>query len=226
MSDAGGSAPAGTRDVRGSLCSAMLDLAARGLNRGTSGNASVRDPESDAFWITPSGKDPKALTPQDIVQVGFGGSWADAAAPSSEWRLHEEIFRRRPDLGAVVHTHSPYATVLACAGQPIRPVHYLIALAGTGEVPVAPYATFGTTELAESAAAALGETGRACLLAHHGLVVAAQTLAQAVELADAMEEQAFYDWHCRSIGSERVLNSEELSVSEELLRRYVGSIHQ
>lgn len=213
--------------AREALCSAMQTLADRGLNRGTSGNASVRaEDESGGFWITPSGRAPRSLTPADVVLVDSRGNWSGKIAPSSEWRLHAEIFRRRPDLAAVVHTHSPFATVLACARQPIRPVHYLIALAGTAEVPVAPYATFGSTGLAEAAAETLGEQGRACLLAHHGLVVGAKTIEGAVELADAMEEQAFYDWHCRSIGSCETLSSEELSCSEELLRQYTNSLRR
>lgn len=211
-----------TDDVRSALCAAMRTLADRGLNRGTSGNASVRAPEDGkrGFWITPSGTPPQALESGDIVWVSETGSRDAGTKPSSEWRLHAEILARRPDLNAVVHTHSPYATVLACARQSIRPVHYLIALAGTTEVPVAPYALFGSDELAHAAAGAFGERGRACLLAHHGLVVGAATLEEAIALAEVMEEQAFYDWHTRTMGSDCVMDSDELSDSVELLRQY------
>ncbi len=150
-----------------------------------SGNLSLRT--AKGFTITPSGLAYEALTEGDLVKLDHaGGVLGGRRKPSSEWRLHQAIYAARPDAMAVVHTHSPRATALACARRDIPPFHYMIALAGGDDIRCARYATFGTQELAEAAVEALAGR-RACLLANHGVVAigadirAAATLAREVE---------------------------------------------
>lgn len=156
-------------------------LDADGLMPNKSGNVSCRD--GDRFLITPAAVPYRDLAMDSIVAVPTQGEpGGSGPRPSSEWRMHAAIYRARPDVGAIVHTHSPQATALACAGHGIPPFHYMIALAG-GEVRCMPYATFGTAELAASAVAGLAER-RATLLANHGVIAVGPTLrvAQAVAL--------------------------------------------
>ncbi|MCI3132272.1 class II aldolase/adducin family protein [Phenylobacterium aquaticum] len=136
-------------ELREKMAQVMKAMDARGLNRGTSGNLSAR--WGEAMLVTPSGVAPDRLTGEMMVLVQPDGSTAEGALrPSSEWRMHQQILNRRPDANAVVHCHSRHATILACAGREIPSMHYMVAVGGGSSVPVAPYATFGSVELAEA----------------------------------------------------------------------------
>lgn len=167
-------------------CARRLD--ALGFMPSKSGNVSVR--VEGGFRITPSGLPYAALTEADLVEVApDGGVIAGTRRPSSEWRLHAELYSARPDAQAIVHTHSPRATALSCARRGLPPFHYMIALAGGEDIRCSGYATFGTQELAEAAVQAI--TGRrACLLANHGVVAMGSTLAAAETLAREVENLA------------------------------------
>jgi L-fuculose-phosphate aldolase len=128
--------------------------------------------------------------------------------------MHLALYRERPDIGAVIHTHSPYATTFACLEREIPPVHYLIAAAGT-HVPCVPYAPFGTEALAESAASGIG-CGKAVLLAHHGLVCVGADLADAFAVVQAVEFVAEIAWRVSCVGVSQGLSPEQL---EDALRR-------
>src|SRR5271168_1160302 len=120
-----------------------------GLNRGKSGNVSARC--GGGFLITPSGMAYSATRPQDIVAMTLDGKARGALRPSSEWPFHRAIYAKRPEVGAVVHTHASFATTLACLGRDIPAFHYMIAVAGGNTIRCAPYATFGTQQLADHA---------------------------------------------------------------------------
>jgi len=170
------------------LIEAARQLDALGFMPSKAGNLSLRT--ADGFTITPSGVAYAALTERDLVTLDLSGAVrAGENRPSSEWRLHAAIHAARPDALAVVHTHSPRATALACARRAIPPFHYMIALAGGEDIRCAPYATFGTQELAEVAVAAL-EGRRACLLANHGVVTLGRTMGEATMLAREVENLA------------------------------------
>jgi len=160
-------------------------LADRRLYTGTSGNVSCR--VAGGFVVTPTGIACDALTPADMVQVRMDGRPRGRLLPSSEWRIHRDIYRSRPEVGAVVHTHSPFATALACLRRPIPAFHYMVAKTGGAELRCARYATYGTEALSKNALAALAGR-RACLLANHGALalgadpVAARLLAEEIEL--------------------------------------------
>ena len=193
----------------------MRDL---GLNPGRSGNASLRF--GDGFLVTPSGLAYERMTPADIVFVDAEGRAVPGArAPSSEWRLHGSIYARRPEAGGVAHTHSPYATTLACLRRPIPAFHYEVAFAGGSDIRCAGYATFGTQGLSDLALAALEER-RACLLANHGVVAIGATLQEAVELAERVESLARLYWQALQAGEPVLLDEVEMARVVEKFRSY------
>jgi L-fuculose-phosphate aldolase len=162
---------------------------ARGLSSGTTGNVSART--QSGMLITPSGMAYEQLTPDDIVAMDFDTSWfaTNGLRPSSEWRFHLDILRNRPDVNAVVHTHSPHATAVAIHGRSIGPFHYMVAALGGHDIRCAPYATFGSQELSEHALLAL-EGRLACLLANHGVIAVGTSLADALSKAAEVDELA------------------------------------
>jgi len=193
---------------RCTLVAAYRQMMNAGLGTGSSGNLSLR---ADAgMLITPTGVSPAALQAVQLVDMSLTGQVAAGQLlPSSEWHMHAAIYLARPEINAVVHCHSRYATILACAHRPIPAVHYMIAIAGADEIPVAPYATFGTEALAESATGALGQ-GRACLLANHGQIAAGVSLDQALAVAVEVEELAAIYWGSLAIGGGKVLSQEAM----------------
>lgn len=171
-----------------SLIETARRLNALGYMPSKSGNVSVRI--EGGFRITPSGLPYAVLTESDLVDVALDGTVIGGARrPSSEWRLHADIYTARPGAGAIVHTHSPRATALSCARRGLPPFHYMIALAGGDDIRCSAYATFGTQELAKAAVVAL-EGRRACLLANHGVVALGSSLAAADILAREVENLA------------------------------------
>ncbi|WP_349371009.1 class II aldolase/adducin family protein [Salinarimonas sp.] len=153
-----------------------------------SGNVSAR---TDAgMIITPSGLPYKATTPADLVEIGFDGVVrAGKLRPSSEWPFHAAIYEARPDAKAIVHTHSPKATALACARRGIPAFHYMVAYCGGKDIRCADYATFGTDDLARNAVAGL-EGRKAVLLANHGVIALGATLDGAYAIAAEVENLA------------------------------------
>src|SRR5580698_3849430 len=173
--------------ARGDLVSSGRTLLARGLLSQTSGNLSVRV-SRDEVCITPSSMEYDRLEPADIVLVGTDGQVREGQrTPSSETPLHCLVYDSRPDVSAIVHTHSPYATTLAVLGMPIPAVHYMIAALETDEIAVAGYATYGTDDLARNVREAFGAPSRAVLMANHGAVTVGNSLKGAADAAQAVE---------------------------------------
>jgi L-fuculose-phosphate aldolase len=193
---------AGQMDVRVEIVAASRALDEAGLVPNKSGNVSCRLP--GGFLVTPSGIPYRELEPGQVVEFDEHGTpLPGGLRPSSEWRMHAAIYACRPDVSAIVHTHSPRATALACAGLGIPAFHYMIALAG-GEIRCMPYATFGTAELAAGAIAGL-EGRRAVLLANHGVVAVGPTLAAAQAVAFEVENLAGQYLALRAAGLEPVV---------------------
>lgn len=188
-----------------------------GINQGSSGNVSVR--HGDGLLITPSGVPYDRLTAGQVVEMGLDGTVRGAGRPSSEWRFHRDIYRARPEVGAVVHTHSAHATTLACLGLSIPAFHYMVAVAGGADIRCAPYATFGTQELSDAALAAL-EGRAACLLEQHGAIATGRDLPRALALAVELEHLAGLYWRVRQGGEPRILPAEEMARVLERFRDY------
>lgn len=200
--------------MQNSLAAAVLDTAramnSAGINRGTAGNVSARDPQQPAsFLITPSGMNYAEIGAADIVTMAIDGTWQGVRQPSSEWRFHRDIYAAKSEVGAVLHAHSPFATSLACMGCAIPPFHYMIARFGGKDVRCAAYATFGTQELSDEALAALQDRS-ACLLAHHGMVVCGRDLRQALALAIELESLCEQYWRVLQIGTPKLLSDDEM----------------
>lgn len=186
------------RAIRRAIIDQCLAMNRSGLNQGTSGNISVR--HGAGMLITPTALPYEDMTPEDIVLVGPEGA-EGPRAPSSEWRFHRDILATRADAGAVVHVHSPYATMLAILGRAIPPLHYMVAVAGGEDIRVADYALYGTQELSDAVLAAL-DGRKACLMAHHGMVALGATLDQAIWLAGEVEALARLYHGCLATGRE------------------------
>jgi L-fuculose-phosphate aldolase len=200
--------------VRERLVAAYRALGRAGLIHGNSGNLSVR--WAAGMLISPSGTTPERITPESLVEMEL-----DAPAPraSSEWALHAALYQDRPEIGAVVHTHSDACTALACLGEGLPAFHYGIAGFGGDDVRCAPYVTFGTEELARVTAEAM--CGRlACLLANHGMVAAGADLEAAVFNAETLERMCRQYLLAGSAGTPRLLTAAEMGSAHERYQTY------
>ncbi len=198
-------------DLRREIVEAARRMNALGINQGTSGNISVR--HGKKMLITPSATAYDAMRPEDIAAMPLAadyGSWAGPLKPSTEWRFHLDIMQARPDVGAVVHCHAMFATILAIARKDIPACHYMIAAFGGTNVRCGGYATFGTKELSLHALAAL-EGRSACLLANHGLIATGATLAKAMWAAVELETIARQYYHSLLIGGPHLLSDAEIA---------------
>jgi L-fuculose-phosphate aldolase len=205
------------RSVRESVVAAARELDAQGLNRGTSGNVSVRF--RDGLLITPSGLPTQRMQADDVVPIGLDGSHPPTQKPSSEWRFHRDILAHRPEIGAVVHAHPVYCTAFAMCGREIPAVHYMIAAFGGPTVRCAPYASYGTAELSELALAALVDRN-VCLLANHGMIAAGATLEKALWLAVELETLCQQYAVALQVGAPTVLSDHEIAATVERFRGY------
>ena len=189
-----------------------------GLSVGKSGNLSRRNPQG--FLITPSGLPYSEMTPESLVQMDLDGQiLGGKLGPSSEWHFHRAIYAERPEINAVVHVHSPYATGIACNRSDIPAFHYMVAIAGGDSIRCAEYATFGTEELSRNALRALADR-RACLLANHGQIALGASLSAAFDLAVEVENLARQYWISRLFGEPAILDSGEMSCILEKFKTY------
>lgn len=190
-----------------------------GLTHGTSGNVSCRIP--GGMLITPTGMPYDSLEPADVVAIGLDGvaEAGERRRSSSEWRMHAGLYRARPDVGAVVHGHSPAATAVACLGRDLPPFHYMIAVAGGDSVRCAGYALFGTEALADLAVAAMIDRW-ACLLARHGLLAAGPTLERAVAVAAEVEFLAGVYLQLLPLGEPARLDPDQVGAVIDRFRSY------
>ena len=219
------SVPHGTtadQTLREAIILGCRELTRRGLTYGKSGNISVRRDER-SFFVSPTGMSYESLAPDDIPLVDVDGRWFGRCRPSSEWRFHRDILKARGEIGAIVHTHSPKATSLACTGRGIPAFHYMVAVAGGADIRCAPYHTFGSQELSAAAVEAL--TGRlACLLANHGVIALGTDLNGALSLAGEVEDLARKYCAALALGEIRILDGLEMERVIDKFRTY-GTQH-
>lgn len=194
-------------------------LVESGLTVGTFGNLSVYNEKENLMAISPSGMDYFETKPKDIVVLTPEGEKIDGERkPSSEYDMHRIFYLKRPGIKAVVHTHSNFATTLACMQLSIPPLHYLVAYCGK-EVPCTPYVQFGTWDLAEVALDTMGDN-YACLLGNHGLVAVAETMSYAFDVAQQMEFVSELYYRTRSIGGPKLLTDAQIEVVLEGFKSY------
>ncbi|MGE0767984.1 MAG: class II aldolase/adducin family protein [Hyphomicrobiaceae bacterium] len=209
---------AGEDEARLEVLETALAMSRRGLSPGRSGNVSRRF--RAGMLITPSGLAYQTLSRDDIVFVGPTGETRDGERkPSSEWRFHLAVYAARTDVSAVVHTHSLHATVLACAHREIPAFHYMVAVAGGKNIPLVPYATFGTEALSRHVVKGLKKRN-ACLMANHGQIAVGASCAAALELAGEVELLAEQYARVLSIGKAKLLDGDEMERVVELFADY------
>jgi L-fuculose-phosphate aldolase len=201
-------------EPRAALAATARQTASQGLNKGASGNVSVR--LGEGFLVTPSGVPNDTLRPEQMVVVDMEGRSSGSLKPSSEWRIHRDIYRARPEVDAVVHAHSPHAVSLSCLRRAIPAFHYMVAAAGGKDIRCATYAAFGTQDLSDAVLAALQDR-RACLMANHGLVAVGASLDAALSLAVEVEELCAQYWRATLMGEPVLLNDAEM---DEVLERF------
>ncbi len=181
---------------------------ASGINQGTAGNISIRNPTG--FLITPTSLPYDQMQPEDLVQMSFDGSYEGRRRPSSEWRFHRDILANRHDIDVVLHCHSVYATTLAVHHRTIPSFHYMTGVAGGTTIRCAGYATFGTQALSDNALEALQDR-LACLLGQHGQISLGKTLASALALGIEVETISRLYVQALALGEPPVLSDEEMA---------------
>ena len=207
-------------ETRRKIIGFCLEMNASGLNQGTSGNISAR--HDGAMLITPSGVPYTELEPDMIVRMRLddeAGAWSGDCKPSSEWHFHRAILQAKPEQGAIVHTHSTFATVLSIARRDIPACHYMIAAFGGPSVRCADYATFGTPELSANALRAMSDRS-ACLLANHGMIACGKDLDKAMWAAVELETLARQYYHALQIGEPFILGEAEMARVAEKFKSY------
>ncbi|NPD22844.1 class II aldolase/adducin family protein [Corallococcus exiguus] len=207
----------GHQALREAMVATSRRMNTSGLNQGTSGNLSQR--VEGGFLLTPSGMNYETMTPEDLVLMRFDGSHEGHRKPSTEWQLHRDLLQARPEVGAVLHTHSMFSTTLACLRRGIPAFHYMVSAAGGTDIRCAEYATFGTPELARHMMVAL-EGRKACLLANHGMVAVGVDLAAAWKLAVEVETLAAMYWRALQLGEPVVLDDAEMERVFQQFRGY------
>ncbi|MFV0279302.1 MAG: class II aldolase/adducin family protein [Rhodoblastus sp.] len=202
-------------EIRADIVAQCRAMNASGLNQGTSGNISARC--GAKMLVTPTSTPYEAMTSDMIAAMpieGEYGAWAGPKKPSSEWRFHLDIYRARPDVGAIVHTHSTFCTSLSIARKPIPPIHYMIAHFGGPDIRCADYALYGSAELSANVLKAM-ENRNGCILANHGMIAAGRNLDHAMWLAVELETLARQYWHALQAGDPVLLSAEEIREAAE-----------
>ena len=204
--------------LRNEIIRTTLRMNELGINQGKAGNVSAR--RDGGFLITPTGIAYEETKAEQIVEMKMDGTHEGVVLPSSEWRFHRDIYASGGEqVNAIVHTHAPYATTLACMDRNIPPFHYMVAVAGGSDIRCAPYATFGTQELSDHVIAAL-QHRKACLMSHHGMIACGENLQKALALAVEVETLARMYWQALQIGEPVLLNEAQMQLVIDKFQTY------
>ena len=194
---------------RNEIVATCLLLLRLGLTNGTSGNVSIFNRREKLVALTPSGVSYQEMKPEDISILDINGKLIEGKKPSSEIDMHLIFYKNRDDVNAIIHTHPVYITVLACLGEDLPAIDYMIAISGNNKVKCAKYASFGTMELAKNAYNAT-ENSKAVILANHGLTVVAENLKNALNISEQLEYVAQLYVEARKIGNPIILDDKEM----------------
>tara|TARA_B100000212_G_scaffold333573_1_gene303185 strand:+ start:45 stop:677 length:633 start_codon:yes stop_codon:yes gene_type:complete len=189
----------------------------QGLNCGSEGNVSVR--KKDTIFITPSGIETATLNETLISEVDIHGNVKNNKKPSSEILMHLYIYRNRPEISAIVHCHSMWASILSCSRKKIPSFHYMVAEFGGNDIKCAEYATFGTRKLAKNVLKVLKERN-GCLISNHGQLTIANNLNNALDLAVSLEKLSKQYYFCSFLKSTKILSSKEMQKVLGLFKNY------
>ena len=188
----------------------------RRLTTGSGGNISVCNREKNLIAISPSGLDYYETTPKDIVILDMDGNLVEGKhRPSSEAGMHLAFYKNRADISGIVHTHSKFATAIACMGWELPAVHYLIGMAGH-RVKCTGYATYGSDELAKKALETIGDSN-AVLLANHGLIALGEDVDRAFSTAEHLEFVSEVYYLTKTLGTPNILSDEDM---DEVMKKF------
>ena len=210
------------KNLRSEIIKYSKKLNSTNLSALRSGNISVRATEKnvDGFYITPSGIKYSSLKPKDIVFVSLEGKFnKKKAAPSSEWRLHQDIYVNKKEAKATVHAHSTFATALSAHQKSIPAFHYMVAVAGGEDIKCTKYATFGTRKLSKNILVALNNRS-ACLIGNHGQIAFGENLDKAFELAQEIENICNQYINALRVGIPKILSKKEMKIVLGKMRNY------
>lgn len=216
-----------TQEQRSEIIKYGKKLVDYGLTSGTGGNISIFDPKTKHMLITPSGYDFYEMTEDDLVVIDLEGNKIEGKngnKPSSEWLMHRVFYKNRQDIQAIIHAHTIYATVLSCLREPLKPTHYMVALAGK-DVKVAEYATFGTEELSRNAFEGMKDR-KAVLLANHGLLAGDNTLDKAFNIIEEIEYCSKIYCIGKSIGNPIILDEKEMEIMKVKFQNYGKNVRK
>ena len=189
----------------------------QGLNCGSEGNVSVR--KKDTIFITPSGIETATLNETLISEVDINGNVKNNKIPSSEILMHLYIYRNRPEISAIVHCHSMWASILSCSRKKIPSFHYMVAEFGGNDIKCAEYATFGTRKLAKNVLKVL-KARNGCLISNHGQLTIANNLNNALDLAVSLEKLSKQYYFSSFLKSTKILSSKEMQKVLRLFENY------
>ena len=208
-------------EPRERLMQAIRKLTRRGILDASSGNISLRHTDGRIF-VTPSGIDYDDLEPRDLVEITLENDVVDGIyPPSSEWPLHREAYKARPDAEMVIHSHASFATTMACLERAIPPFHYMVALSGGVTIPCLPYRQIGGEDLAREIATTLRDR-HACLMGHHGMVVVGETVEKAIWRAKELENVCEQYWRALQIREPDLLPMDEMERIVKVFEGYGG----
>ncbi len=199
------------------LLDTALEMNCVGINQGTAGNVSVRT--DSGYLITPSGMVYDECRANDMVSMTLDGKSHGELKPSSEWRFHQDIYRNRGDIKAIVHVHSTYATTIACLGKDVPAFHYMVAVAGGNTIRCAKYRTFGTQALSDVVVEAM-RMRKACLMANHGMIATGSTLKKALMMAVEVENLCEMYSHLLPLGGGSLVDEVEMDQILEKFKSY------
>jgi len=214
-------------DLKKQVIEYSIKLNSTNLSPLRSGNLSIRAKidNEDGFYITPSGVKYENLKISDIVFLSINKEYDNLTIvnsglnPSSEWRFHQDIYKKKNEAKAIVHAHSPHATAISTHQKSIPPFHYMIALMGGDDIKCAEYATFGTKELSQNILRAL-ENRKACLMSNHGQIAFGENLAKAFELAQEVENICYQYFLAIKLGEPKNLTFAEMQKILEKVKGY------
>jgi L-ribulose-5-phosphate 4-epimerase len=210
------------RELREQLVGFARQMISTGLVRGTSGNVSTREPGADQALVTPSGVDYDTIRPEDVVLVDLTGRPVTTGMkPSVDTPIHVAIYRARPDVGAVIHTHSIYAAAFSTLGREIPPLITESAGYVGGAVRVMQYVPPARTDTGDAVAAGLGQD-RAVLLPNHGVVAVGENLKKAFGAAMAVEESAHVAFIALQLGEPRLVSDSEVARMNDFIHHKYG----
>ncbi|MCY4304415.1 MAG: class II aldolase/adducin family protein [Aestuariivita sp.] len=207
-------------DIRKQVVAAYKELDRDGMNKGSSGNISLR--LGDYILITPSGIPANLMEPDQVVKLRLKddtGAYDGHFKPSTEWRFHRDILLSKPKSNAVVHSHAPFCTILSILHKSIPAVHYMMACFETTEVKVANYENYGTTELSNAVLQAM-DGANCCLMANHGMVVAGENIKHAMWLAGQLELIASQYYYSILAGKPHILSDAQIADTAKSFATY------